>query len=110
MSEIVESNDIEVKKTRGRPKKDSIPAVPINNFEGIEPFPKRARGRPKVENPCLPGKPKAGKQYFRDYYATKLKNCLISCPKCNTMIEKINLSNHLKTALCAKIANYFLAV
>ena len=74
---VVESNDIEIKRSRGRPKKEVInqtePIVkkkgrPKKVSENDETIIKKPRGRPKVENPCLPGKPKGGKQYFRDYY------------------------------------------
>ena len=81
MNEIIESNEIPIKK---------------------------GRGRPKIENPCLSGKPKAGKEYFKQYYETKMKNCLINCPKCNSMTEKANLRNHIKSSLCTKIANHLM--
>ena len=69
---------------------------------------KRPRGRPKIDNPCQAGKPKAGKEYSKQYYETKYKHCLINCPKCNSMTEKANLRNHTKSSLCAKIANHLM--
>ena len=39
----------------------------------------------KVENPCIPGKPKGGKQYFRDYYRSHNAGIMIKCPCCNVL-------------------------
>jgi len=116
--ELVESSDIEIKRGRGRPRKE-IPEVieevepvikkkgrPKKIVEDAEPKPKRPRGRPTVENPCKVGKPKAGKVYFREYYASKIKNCFINCPNCNAFTMKSNLVNHMKSQHCAKIANF----
>ena len=69
---------------------------------------KRLRGRPEIDNPCQAGKPNAGKKYFKQYYETKLKNCLINRPECNSMTEKSNLRNHIKSSLCTKIANHLM--
>jgi hypothetical protein len=88
--------DVEIKPKgpKGRPRKE------------VEPVPRGPKGRPRLENPCTSGKPKAGRQYFKDYYVAKLQNCLINCPKCNCLTEKINIGNHLKSKHCAKVANF----
>ena len=116
--ELVEVNEAEVKRGPGRPRKEISEVVdevepiikkkgrPKKIVEYVEPEPKRPRGRPTVENPCKNGKPKAGKAYFRDYYAAKIKNCLVNCPNCNALTEKACLTNHLKSKHCAKIANF----
>ena len=116
--ELVESSDIEVKRGRGRPRKEITEVIeepvikkkgrPRKILEDVEPKPKRPRGRPTVENPCKVGKPKAGRQYFRDYYASKVKNCLINCPNCNSFTMKSNLGNHMKSNICSKVANFIL--
>ena len=112
MSEIIESNDITIKRSRGRPKKitdkETEPIIINSSSDNEETINERRRGRPRVENPCQSGKPKGGKEYFKEYYASKMKNCLINCPKCNGMTEKANLRNHIKSALCAKIVNHLM--
>ena len=112
MSEVLESNDSSVKRGRGRPKKiietEIEPIVINSSSENEETINEKRRGRPRVENPCQSGKPKEGKEYFREYYASKMKHCLINCPKCNSMTEKASLRNHIKSALCAKIANHLM--
>ena len=116
--ELVEPVEVEVKRGRGRPRKEVMEEVeqvikkkgrPKKHVEDMEPVPKKPQGRPKLENPCLSGKPKAGRQYFKDYYVAKLQNCLINCPNCNTLIEKVNRGNHMKSKLCAKVANFISA-
>ncbi len=67
---------------------------------------RKPRGRPIVENPCKKGKPKTGNVYFREYYASKIKNCLISGPNSSSFSMKSNLGNHMKSQHCAKIANF----
>ena len=83
-------------KKKGRPRKE------VNERDHTP----KQRGRPRLENPCLPGKPKAGNLYFREYYANKLKNCLIQCPNCNAMTEKTNITTHMKSKHCAKVASF----
>ena len=97
MSEtIIETNDIEVvKRGRGRPKKEPKPP-------SEEPSNKKPRGRPTVENACKPGCPKAGRQYFKDYYKNHSAGNIINCPSCNALTEKFNLRNHLNSKRCAK--------
>ena len=116
--ELVEASEVEIKRGRGRPRKEVIEEVepiikkkgrPKKKVEDVEPVSKRPRGRPIVENPCKNGKPKAGKVYFREYYASKIKNRLIHCPNCNELTEKACLVNHLKSKHCAKIANFIAA-
>ena len=119
--ELVGPVEVEVKRGPGRPRKEisevSVEVEPVikkkgrpkKNVEPVEPVLKRPRGRPTVENPCKNGKPKAGKAYFRDYYAAKIKNCLVNCPNCNELIEKASLVNHMKSKHCAKIANFIAA-
>ena len=114
--ELVESSEVEIKKGRGRPRKEVIEVIeeiepkkkgrPKKVVEDLEPKPKRPRGRPTVENPCKGGKPKEGKKYFRDYYASKIKNCLVNCPNCNALTEKASLIQHMKSKRCAKIADF----
>ena len=116
--ELVESSDIEVKRGRGRPRKEITEVIeeaepvikkkgrPRKIVEDVEPGPKNPKGRPKLENPCVSGKPKAGRQYFKDYYRAKLQNCLVNCPNCNTLIEKVNRGNHMKSKLCAEVASF----
>ena len=119
--ELVESSDIEVKRGRGRPRKEITEVIeetepvikkkgrPRKIVEDVEPKPKRPRGRPMVENPCKGGKPKEGKKYFRDYYASKIKGCLFNCPNCNALTEKASPVQHMKSKHCAKIANFIAA-
>mgnify|MGYP003349386207 CR=1 FL=1 len=87
--ELVESSDIEVKRGRGRPRKEIVEVVQVIEpkkkgrprkivDEDVEPNIKRRRGRPNVENPCKGGKPKEGNKYFRDYYASKIKGCYLT--------------------------------
>ena len=98
MSEIIESNDIVVvKKGRGRPKKDPKP-------ESNEPKIKKPKGRPRVENPCKPGCPKGGREYFKAYYHSHCKGNIVNCPNCNMATEKVNLANHMRSQICAKVA------
>ncbi len=116
--ELVEASEVEIKRGRGRPRKEVIEVIeevepvikkkgrPRKIVEDVEPVPKRPRGRPTVENPCKKGKPKTGNVYFREYYASKIKNCLISCPNCSSFTMKSNLGNHMKSQHCAKIANF----
>ena len=114
--ELVAPSEVEIKRGRGRPRKEIIEVIeetepkkkgrPKKIVEDVEPVPKNPKGRPRLENPCVSGKPKAGKVYFRDYYATKMKNCFVSCPNCKTFTMKANLGNHLKSNYCAKIANF----
>ena len=113
MNEIVESNDIVVKRGPGRPRKeiDNETEIKPKGPKGrprkeVEPVPRGPRGRPRLENPCTSGKPKAGRQYLKDYYLAKLQNCLINCPKCNSLTEKINIGNHMKSKHCTKVANF----
>ena len=118
MNETVEvetKDENEMKRTRGRPRKEIITDTekvikkkgrPRKVIDETETLPKERKPRTRMENPCLPGKPKGGAQYFRDYYINKLKNCLINCPNCNALTEKINLGNHLKSKHCAKVASF----
>ena len=115
INEMDATNDIEIKRTRGRPRKELTPEIekvikkkgrPRKVIDETETIPKERKPRTKMENPCLPGKPKGGAQYFRDYYANKLKNCLINCPNCNALTEKTNLGNHMKSKHCSKVANF----
>ena len=92
--EVINQTEPIVKK-KGRPKKVS---------ENDETIIKKPRGRPKVDNPCLPGKPKGGKQYFRDYYRSHNAGIMIKCPCCNVLTEQFNLRNHLRTKVCSKYA------
>ncbi len=119
--EIVEVSEVEIKRGRGRPRKE-IPEVieevepvikkkgrPRKIVEDVDLPPPKPKGRPKLEHPCVSGKPKAGRQYFKDYYRAKLQNCLVNCPNCNTLIEKVNRGNHMKSKLCAKVASFIAA-
>ena len=58
--ELVEASEVEIKRGRGRPRKEVIEEVepiikkkgrPKKIVEDVEPAPKRPRGRPTVENP-----------------------------------------------------------
>ena len=111
--ETIESNDMEIKRSRGRPKKEIINETetvikkkgrPKKVSENDESLPKKPRGRPKVENACLPGKPKGGRQYFRDYYRSHNAGIMINCPCCNVLTEQFNLRNHIRSKTCAKYA------
>ena len=113
--ELVETSEVEVKRGRGRPRKEVIEVIeevepiikkkgrPRKIVEDVEPITPEPKGRPKLEHPCVSGKPKAVRIYFKDYYKAKLENCLINCPNCNTLIEKVNRGNHMKFKVCAKV-------
>ena len=113
INEMDATNDIEIKRSRGRPKKEMItemePVIkkkgrPKKVSENDESLPKKPRGRPKVENACLPGKPKGGKLYFREYYRSHNAGIMINCPCCNVLTEQFNLRNHIRSKTCAKYA------
>ena len=103
MSETIESNDnVLVKKGRGRPKNKPKP-------ESDEPVIKKPKGRPRVENPCKPGCPKGGRDYFKAYYHAHCKGNIVNCPNCNMATEKVNLVNHMRSKICVKVAMFIVS-
>ena len=113
--EVEAKDEKEIKRTRGRPRKEIITDTekvikkkgrPRKVIDETETLPKERKPRTRMENPRLPGEPEGGAQYLRDYYINKLKNCLINFPNCNALTENINLGNHLKSKHCAKVASF----
>ena len=111
--QIVEN--ITIKRGRGRPKKEPQPESeqqPTKTPKRTrkprhdEPVVKRPKGRPKVENPCKPGCPKAGRDYFKAYYKSHNAGIIINCPSCNTLTEKFNIKNHMRSKMCAKYSQF----
>ena len=98
VAELVEQ-EVKIKRPRGRPRKPP-PEPPTEPAE-----PRKPRGRPRADNPSTAGNPKLGKQYYRNCYQEKLKGVVINCPKCGFEALKLNLTNHLKSNLCLKVAN-----
>ena len=90
--EQIDEVDEPQKRPRGRPWKHPIEENPE----------KKPRGRPRIENPCTPGHPKLGKQYYKNYYNEKLKGAEIPCPRCGVMYSKVNLTNHKRTNKCVR--------
>jgi hypothetical protein len=88
-------NVLSIKKGRGRPKKEQKP-------ESDEPVVAKKKGRPKIENPCKSGYPKAGRDYYKAYYKSHSAGIIIPCPSCHALTEKFNLRNHIKSKMCAK--------
>jgi hypothetical protein len=98
MSESIDNirvDEIGNKRGRGRPKSE-----PKEIIKEIKP-----KGRPRVENPCQPGRPK-DPEYFRQYYHDKVKGLIIICPCCGTETVRASLTNHKKTKACKKIVEY----
>ena len=100
ISETIESDDnLIIKRGKGRPKKELKP-------ENNEPIIKKPRGRPRVENPCKPGCPKGGNEYFKAYYRSHNAGNIINCPSCNAFTEKFNLRNHMRSKMCVKYSQF----
>ena len=88
-----------IKKGRGRPKKEPKP-------ESDEPVVAKKKGRPKIENPCKSGYPKAGRDYYKAYYKSHSAGIIVPCPSCHALTEKFNLRNHIKSKMCAKYSMF----
>ena len=80
--------------------------VVVRKTKNDEPVVKRPKGRPKVDNPCKPGCPKAGRDYFKAYYKSHNAGIIINCPSCNTLTEKFNIKNHMRSKMCAKYSQF----
>jgi ribosomal protein L24 len=91
LPEEVVVEEVPVKRRRGRPRKQPPE----------DPPEKKPRGRPRVENPCTAGHPK-DPDYYKNYYAEKLKGTEIPCPRCGVMYSKVNLTNHKRTNKCVR--------
>ena len=108
-------DDVVLKRGRGRPKKEPKPesVEPKTKRSKKEPKPetdepkiKRPKGRPKIENPCKPGCPKGGRDYFKAYYKSHNAGIIINCPNCNAFTEKFNIRNHMRSKMCAKYSQF----
>ena len=93
--ENIQDDEVVIKRGRGRPKSE-----PKEIIKERKPM-----GRPRIENPCQPGRPK-DPEYFKNYYHDKIKGLAIHCPCCGIQTLKANLTNHKRSKTCKKIVEY----